>query len=60
MAARLKCAKCGYEIDTPKHCNRPMSIEETPGGEKLVCWMGADCGSAEVPVHCGAPMREAA
>ncbi|HTR61612.1 MAG TPA: hypothetical protein VMH37_07885 [Candidatus Binataceae bacterium] len=56
MAAKLKCPTCGYEQDAPKHCNRPMQIEK----DKLVCWMGADCGTAEIPQHCGAPMRAAA
>jgi hypothetical protein len=60
MAAKLKCAKCGHEVDPPNHCNRPMHIEQVSGSEKLVCWMGADCASAEVPKHCGVPMREAA
>jgi hypothetical protein len=60
MATKLKCAKCGHELETPKHCNRPMHIEQVSGSEKLVCWMGADCGSADVPQHCGLPMRESA
>jgi hypothetical protein len=59
MAAKLKCAKCGAEVDTPKHCKRPMHVEKVAGSDKLVCWMGADCGTAEVPMHCGAPMVEA-
>jgi len=60
MAAKLKCAKCEHEIDSPRHCNRPMHIENAGGEDKLVCWMGADCGVSEVPQHCGAPMREGA
>ena len=60
MAAKLKCAKCGYEVDTPKHCNRAMHIEKVGSEEKLACWMWADCGTAEIPQHCGGPMREAA
>lgn len=36
-----------------------MHVEKVGGSDKLVCWMGADCGTAEVPMHCGAPMVEA-
>jgi len=49
----LKCEECGYEMDLPKHCGKPMHKE----GDKLVCWMGADCGSQPIPEHCGTPMR---
>lgn len=59
MAAKMKCVKCGAEVETPKHCKRPMHLEKVAGAEKLVCWMGADCGIAEVPAHCGAAMIEA-
>jgi len=60
VAAKLRCATCGHEQDAPKHCNRPMQIEKVDGQDQLVCWMGADCGIAEIPRHCGAPMRAAA
>ena len=60
MAAKLKCAKCGHELDTPRHCNRPMNLEKIGTEEKLICWMGADCGTADTPTHCDLPMREAA
>jgi hypothetical protein len=60
MAAKLKCATCGHEQDAPMHCNRPMHVEKVGGEDKFVCWMGPDCGSAEIPQHCGAPMPAAA
>lgn len=59
MADKLKCVKCGVETEAPRHCNRPMHFERVGDVEKLVCWMGADCGVAEVPRHCGAAMVEA-
>ena len=59
MASKLKCASCGQELETPKHCNRPMHVEQVDGADKMVCWMGAKCGTAEIPQHCGVPMREA-
>ncbi len=58
MAAKLRCDKCGHEAAVPTHCNRPMHAERVNGVLKLVCWMGADCATAEIPQHCGAPMRE--
>jgi hypothetical protein len=59
MASKLKCSKCGEQIDMPKQCEQPMHAERVGGELKLVCWMGPDCGVAEIPSHCGAPMREA-
>lgn len=57
MADTLECAKCGYEAAMPPHCNSPMHVEEVDGQPKLVCWMGPGCGVAEIPLHCGQPMR---
>ena len=58
MDSKLKCEKCGEEIATPMHCDRPMHIETVNGVEKLVCWMGPGCGVADIPTHCGEPMQE--
>jgi hypothetical protein len=60
VATKLKCKKCGAEIAMPTHCNRPMHSEEVGAETKLVCWMGPDCGVADLPTHCGAPMHDAA
>ncbi len=59
MASMLKCGKCGHEVAAPTHCNRLMHVERVNSEMKLVCWMGPDCAVAEMPKHCGAPMREA-
>jgi hypothetical protein len=37
MAAKMKCVKCRPEVDTPKHCKRPIHFEKAAGAEKLVC-----------------------
>ncbi len=60
MPTKLKCEKCGFETAMPAHCNRPMHSEQVGSETKLVCWMGADCGVADVPRHCDASMHEAA
>jgi P-type Cu+ transporter len=60
VATKLKCEKCGAETAMPMHCNRPMRSEQVGAETKLVCWMGPDCGVADVPKHCGAPMQDAA
>lgn len=60
MATKLKCEKCGFETAMPTHCNRPMHSERVGHETRLVCWMGPDCGVADVPKHCDAPMRDAA
>jgi hypothetical protein len=60
VATKLKCEKCGAEIAMPTHCNRPMHSEQVGAETKLVCWMGPDCGVADVPKHCDAPMHDAA
>lgn len=59
MPTMLKCEKCGSETAMPTHCNRPMHSAQVGGETKLVCWMGAECGVADLPNHCGAPMHEA-
>ena len=60
MAEKLVCGKCGEEQALPKHCGRDM----IPHEGHLVCWMnldpkfgGMNCGEAEIPEHCGAPMN---
>ncbi|MGC2492183.1 heavy metal translocating P-type ATPase [Candidatus Binatus sp.] len=60
VATKLKCEKCGAEIAMPMHCNRPMHAEKVGNETKLVCWMGASCGVADVPQHCDSPMHDAA
>jgi soluble P-type ATPase len=60
VASKLKCDKCGFETTMPNHCNRPMHLESLKGVQTLVCWMGPDCGVADVPKHCDQPMHEAA
>ncbi len=59
VTSKLKCPKCGYETETPLHCKRPMHIEQVNGSPQLVCWMGPDCGTADIPRHCGTPMQQA-
>ncbi len=58
MDSKLKCEKCGEEIATPMHCDRPMHVETVNGVQKLVCWMGPGCGVADIPAHCSEPMHE--
>ncbi|WP_333647427.1 heavy metal translocating P-type ATPase [Candidatus Binatus sp.] len=60
MATKLKCEKCGFETAMPTHCNRPMHSERVGHETRLVCWMGPNCGVADVPRHCDAPMHDAA
>jgi Cu+-exporting ATPase len=60
MATKLKCDKCGAETAMPTHCNRPMHSEKVGNETRLVCWMGPDCGVADAPKHCDAPMHETA
>jgi len=59
MASKLKCGKCGHEMDSPQHCGQPMRSQQVDGQTKLVCHMGPKCSTAEVPTHCGAPMQAA-
>ena len=59
MATKLKCEKCGFETAMPTHCNRPMHSERVGHETRLVCWMGPNCGVADVPRHCDAPMHDA-
>ncbi len=60
MATKLKCEKCGFETAMPIHCNRPMHSDRVGAVTKLVCWMGPDCGVADLPMHCDLPMHETA
>jgi Cu+-exporting ATPase len=60
VATKLKCEKCGFETAMPTHCNRPMHSEQVGAENKLVCWMGASCGVADIPRHCDMPMHDAA
>ena len=57
MKNRLICEKCSITKDIPQHCGKPMHIEEVDGKEMLVCWMGADCGIQDLPVHHEKPMK---
>ncbi|MFW9968648.1 MAG: heavy metal translocating P-type ATPase [Candidatus Odinarchaeota archaeon] len=49
----LKCLECGYEMELPEHCGKPMRRE----GDQLVCWMGASCGAQPIPEHHGKIME---
>ena len=60
MDQKLECARCGHEAPMPRHCNRAMHVEQIDGKPQLVCWMGPECGTAEVPTHCGESMRQSA
>lgn len=53
----LTCAARGAMAATPKHCGQAMHIETVDGQETLFCWMGAGCGTKELPHHCNVPMR---
>ena len=55
----LTCTACGATTATPKHCGQAMHIETVDGQEMLVCWMGAGCGTKDLPRHCDASMRQA-
>jgi len=49
----LRCSECGYEMELPKHCGKPMHKED----DQLVCWMGASCGAQPIPEHHGKTME---
>ncbi len=51
MSEMLKCQVCDYTEPIPIHCNQPMHVESVEGVEKLVCWMGPDCGVKVLPSH---------
>jgi hypothetical protein len=55
--SNLVCIVCDYTEDIPMHCGKPMHLEEVEGKEKLVCWMGTECGEMDIPEHCGKPMQ---
>lgn len=48
----LICAKCGAKKPLPEHCGKPMKVTDVGGKEKLVCWMGTECGVQDIPEHC--------
>nr|MDO8117578.1 hypothetical protein [Candidatus Sigynarchaeota archaeon] len=52
----LKCNTCEKTMPVPIHCNQPMHVENFEGKDVLVCWMGAECGIEDIPVHCGKAM----
>jgi hypothetical protein len=52
----LLCAKCGVNQPLPKHCGKPMKIQEVGGKYRLVCWMGTGCGVQDLPEHCEVTM----
>jgi hypothetical protein len=52
----LLCAKCGAAAPVPKHCGRPMAVQEVEGKKRLVCWMGTECGVQDIPSHCEVTM----
>lgn len=54
---RLHCSQCGRDESIPMHCNKPMHHEIINGKDKLVCWMGVDCGVIDIPHHCSKPMK---
>jgi hypothetical protein len=56
--ATLKCPKCGAKQDMPMHCRKPMHLEKLEGENKLVCWMGPQCGVQDIPTYCGVEMVE--
>jgi Cu+-exporting ATPase len=60
MPTKLKCEKCGFETAMPNHCNRPMHSTSVGADTKFVCWMGPECGVADIPKHCDLPMHETA
>lgn len=53
VMSKLVCPICGEEVAVPVHCGKEMHRE----GDQLVCWMGAGCGSQEMPQHCGEYMQ---
>ena len=40
----------------PIHYDKPMYYERINEKDLLVCWMGIDCNSIDVPHHCGEKM----
>lgn len=57
MSKKLKCQECDHEQSIPMHCKQPMHIETIDGMEKLVCWMGPECGVQDLPTHHDRPMK---
>ncbi len=52
----LLCAKCGASKPLPKHCGKPMKVQMVGSTQKLVCWMGTECGVQDLPRHCDVTM----
>jgi len=57
MPQMLKCQECDHVQSVPMHCKQPMHIEVVEGVEKLVCWMGPECGVQDLPTHHGQPLK---
>jgi hypothetical protein len=55
MMEKLKCSKCGFEMEIPQHCGKLMHKE----GDQLVCHMGTHCGAQPIPEHCSEQMKVA-
>ncbi|MHA2006706.1 MAG: TRASH domain-containing protein [Candidatus Hodarchaeales archaeon] len=53
----LFCPVCKIKQDLPLHCDKPTHLEVINGKDKLVCFMGVDCGVLDIPKHCNAPME---
>ncbi|MHA1976339.1 MAG: hypothetical protein ACW98I_05505 [Candidatus Hodarchaeales archaeon] len=56
MGQMLKCVECDHVEVIPNHCGQAMHIETENGKERLVCWMGPECGVQDVPIHHEKPM----
>ncbi len=54
--SNLICTVCSHSQEIPIHCGQKMHVEEVNGKEKLVCWMGPECGEIDIPQHCDNPM----
>ncbi len=54
--ALLLCAKCGTSSPVPRHCGKPMKVQQVGDKKMLVCWMGTSCGVQDLPRHCDVTM----
>ncbi|MHA1977705.1 MAG: heavy metal translocating P-type ATPase [Candidatus Hodarchaeales archaeon] len=61
MNKKLICEECGYKIDIPTHCGKPMHIEIIDKKPNLVCHMGPMCKRPnpiqDLPRHHNSPMK---
>ena len=57
MSEKLRCQICEYTESIPMHCMQPMHVEAFEGKERLLCWMGPECGVQDLPTHHNKPMR---